>query len=302
MLLGIFVFIFIAWIATGGPARPISFAGPYITPVTDVGERSEGYGSIGDTTIGKFYSDTIYGGNNYLSPNELQGQLNDIKEDAADSTYKNSVQISGGRFGGEDEDDEYVTLTTSGNTSVDITGWVIRSSSKKAVVPQGKLIAWSNGSGALINIVLSPGETAYINTGKSPLNTSFKENACSGYLGARYDFTPSISYNACPSPEDELRTFYTGDANSYVACKTYLENTSGECGDTSGGVAPSSCRLFIAERLNYSGCLIGHQNDTNFILDTWRIYLNERDPLWRGRDATLRLYDSSGNLVDVYEY
>lgn len=37
------IFIFIAWIATGGPSRPISHSGPFITPVTAPGEESQGY-------------------------------------------------------------------------------------------------------------------------------------------------------------------------------------------------------------------------------------------------------------------
>lgn len=37
------VLLYVAWVATGGPSRPISRAGPYITPVTRPGEESQGY-------------------------------------------------------------------------------------------------------------------------------------------------------------------------------------------------------------------------------------------------------------------
>lgn len=37
------VMIYIAWIVTGGPSRPISKTGPYITPITRSGEESQGY-------------------------------------------------------------------------------------------------------------------------------------------------------------------------------------------------------------------------------------------------------------------
>jgi hypothetical protein len=37
------VFLFVAWVATGGPSRPISTAGPFITPVSRPGEESQGY-------------------------------------------------------------------------------------------------------------------------------------------------------------------------------------------------------------------------------------------------------------------
>ena len=35
--------VYLAWVITGGPNRPISKAGPYITPVTRPGEESQGY-------------------------------------------------------------------------------------------------------------------------------------------------------------------------------------------------------------------------------------------------------------------
>lgn len=37
------VFLFVAWVATGGPSRSISQSGPFITPVTRTGEESQGY-------------------------------------------------------------------------------------------------------------------------------------------------------------------------------------------------------------------------------------------------------------------
>ena len=43
LVIACLVMIYVAWIATGGPSRPISKAGPYITPITRTGERSQGY-------------------------------------------------------------------------------------------------------------------------------------------------------------------------------------------------------------------------------------------------------------------
>ena len=37
------IFIFVAWVVTGGPTRAISTAGPFITPITVPGERAQGY-------------------------------------------------------------------------------------------------------------------------------------------------------------------------------------------------------------------------------------------------------------------
>ncbi len=41
ILVGIF---FALWLVGGGPHRAISFSGPYITPITDIGDTQSGYG------------------------------------------------------------------------------------------------------------------------------------------------------------------------------------------------------------------------------------------------------------------
>lgn len=43
LVLACLLMIYVAWVVTGGPTRPISTAGPYITPVTRPGEESQGY-------------------------------------------------------------------------------------------------------------------------------------------------------------------------------------------------------------------------------------------------------------------
>ncbi len=43
LVIACLVMIYVAWIVTGGPTRPISHAGPYITPITRQGEESQGY-------------------------------------------------------------------------------------------------------------------------------------------------------------------------------------------------------------------------------------------------------------------
>ncbi len=37
------IFIYAAWVATGGPSNAMSHAGPWITPVTRSGEQQQGY-------------------------------------------------------------------------------------------------------------------------------------------------------------------------------------------------------------------------------------------------------------------
>jgi hypothetical protein len=43
-IIGFFAFFFLLWLIGGGPHKPISFAGPYITPITDPNSVQTGYG------------------------------------------------------------------------------------------------------------------------------------------------------------------------------------------------------------------------------------------------------------------
>ncbi len=40
----ILIIFFALWVVGGGPSKPISFSGPFITPISDVGETQSGYG------------------------------------------------------------------------------------------------------------------------------------------------------------------------------------------------------------------------------------------------------------------
>jgi|CXWL01.1.fsa_nt_gi hypothetical protein len=305
LILTCFIFLFAAWFYTGGPTRPIARQGPFITPITDVGVESKGYGSSKWESVGSSlknaYSGTFSRG---TSANELQQQLNDLKEDAAYSKYHKNVRLSGGAVSATDPKKEYLTLSISGKEDIDITGWrlVSTSTSERISIPRGVAVANKDGSGTRSTIIVSPGDRVILTSGRSPLSTSFKENSCSGYLANSYTFAPSMSTYRCPDPVDELRTFYTAEANTYVACKSYLENATRCDVEEPPRSISSSCRSFVSQRLSYSGCLAGHRNDSNFDGTTWRVYFEESDELWEKDHARIRLLDTEGKVVDVYTY
>ena len=43
---GILLIIFVTWVATGGPSRPVSWAGPFLTPLGPGQTGGEGYGAL----------------------------------------------------------------------------------------------------------------------------------------------------------------------------------------------------------------------------------------------------------------
>lgn len=305
LLLGIFVFIFIAWVATGGPSRPISFAGPYITPITNVGVRSEGYGTFEYKGLGSSAQSIYNAANNQNSINSIQQSINDAKETTAYSVAHGSVRLRAGNLQGTDAESEYLILSVSGRESVDVTGWTIMSTStdKTVTIPRGRKVPHLDGSGQLENIVLAGGEQIILSTGRSPLGGAFKENKCGGYLASTYNFIPSLNSYQCPDPSNELRTYYTADATGYVACKKYLQNVYG-CTALRNAPdnLPSSCTAFMNNRLTYEGCLLGHVNDTNFDGNTWHVYFEKTKKLWSQNHANIYLLDRAGRVVDVYTY
>lgn len=43
LVIACIIFLYVLWVATGGPQRPISRQGPFITPVQRSGEEQQGY-------------------------------------------------------------------------------------------------------------------------------------------------------------------------------------------------------------------------------------------------------------------
>lgn len=333
-ILGVIVFIFIAWSSTGGPDRPISWSGPFITPVKTAGDEQVGYGSFfnlkqnwrttpsyNDADGSKSSYDSTQGAENTSRELwSLGSLLADLQKDTREaklygeaSPYSGKVRISGSTSGlkSTDADTEYLTISlSSGSEAVTITGWKIVSVRTNAYgyIPQGTAVMKSGRINETAPITLQPGERAIISSGRSPVGVSFRENACSGYLSEYQNFTPKMQ-TSCPRAIDDYERFYTGNEKSELTCKSLIEDVSRcEIPETSGNL-PSACFAFIDTYLNYNGCVATHANDRNFWGKTWRVYLghyernkNERQDLWRSDTDTLKLLDAEGKTVDVLTY
>jgi hypothetical protein len=301
LFVGIIIFLFVLWVYTGGPTKPISFAGPYITPVTNVGGESEGYGAGSS-------------GSNYTTSNSGSfwgswgkgssgGSTTDVPA-ANRSPYAGKITLGGGNPGASDARQEYLTLQSQANTDVSITGWQLVSTKTgaHATIPKGVELA-NYSSSDPSSIVLSSGNLAIVTTGTSPVDDSFRETMCTGYLDSNGRFSPSLS-NRCPSPLDELDRIYGGDARKYDQCSDYISTLS-SCRVPNSNVpsgTSSSCRNFAESNLNYRGCISEHRNDADFRGSTWRIFLEESRELWRRSNETIQLLDANGKVVDQYSY
>jgi hypothetical protein len=303
-VIAIFVFAFILWVSTGGPTKPISFAGPYITPITDVDDVQGGYGEDIDIGTSNENNDS---GSRIWSVKSVVGRFENRLGSGASvgpvSPSADRVRIASGAGGpsGSDAKSEYIVLRATDEGTVDVTGWRIVSekSGASVTIPQAERVA---RSGALVNVVLNEGDEVIVTTGGSPSGTSFRENKCTGYLGSdRY--VPSLSTRSCPAPLDELGDFFPTHAEAYDACREVVRSFA-RC-ETPRDVpseASRECENFIDTRLNYNGCVLGHKNDADFLGHTWRVFLGRKAELWRSDNELLKLLDREGRAVDVYSY
>jgi len=201
---------------------------------------------------------------------------------------------------------EYVTLSVPQNAGVpvDLTDWTFESDAtgKASVIPKGTEIPRSGMINAAQDIVLVPGTRAIILSGRSPIGASFRENKCIGYFSSFQQFFPALPQN-CPRPSDELTAHYIGDYIRDAACIDYTR-TIARCAVT---LTPppnvsSACQYFLITYLNYNGCVTAHQDDSDFMGNTWRIYLGRTTSLWRASHEVVKLIDAQGKTVDAFSY
>lgn len=301
--LGVLVFFFILWYATGGPSKPISFAGPYITPITDVDTVQQGYGeggSFGSAGGGNVWTNIM---NIESSIASLQRRSSDIRAYGEASPYEGQVTVTGtGGVYSEDEDLEYVTLRASGDQAVDITGWrlVSGASGKSARIPEGAALPRSGRVNDTGPIVLAPGEEAIVVTGDSPKGVSFKENMCTGYFAQNQDFYPVLSAQ-CPYAYDEFDRFFTGNELRDDRCYERVRSAQ-TCRTPDDNNVSRACEQLIDDYLTYNGCVNKHRYDSRFPGRTWRVYLERSGELWKSSRDAVKLVDKEGRTVDLYTY
>ena len=312
--IGVFVFIFLIWIATGGPLHPLSFTGPRLSLPGALGggtylQLPRAPFGIGNTYIslpgssggGSAYNSsrssetpvpTFVGGSIFGTPSPYRGLV-------AMGHYVSGAGLT-------DPKNEYIELSVAqdARVPVDLSEWRLASdaSGKAVSIPKGTEIPSAGTINAAQDIVLSPGMRAIIVSGYSPIGASFRENKCIGYFSTFQTFYPTLSQN-CPVPSDELKAFYGAGYLSDSFCIDYVDRLP-RCQVTlsppSG--ASGSCQNFLVKYLNYNGCVDAHKNDADFLGNTWRIYLGRSNPMWRAQHELIKLLDVNGKTVDAFSY
>lgn len=240
------------------------------------------------------------------------------------SEYYSLVDLSTASAKQKDPQKEYITLTNKSKTKeITITGWTlkngkdqrlyqiggggtVRGSSDFVTIPTAvKDVNVITAFNAEVPVTLKPGEKAIILTGAFPqnpvLNTSFKTNMCIGYLAPTNSVYPSVP-KSCPATEA------FGEYSHFEAsCYTYIDKI-GRCvtpkideGQALLALTPS-CRDYIRERYNYTGCVKQFKNTTGFEGKEWRIFLNRPSELWADTREVITLIDNTGKVVDKVSY
>jgi hypothetical protein len=240
----------------------------------------------------------------------LEEEARGVKLRSPQSPYAGKLFLRTGNVSETVPKYEHLLLEASEeNTSgITISGWKIESyvSDEEAIIPKGDRVLEDPYKPIKESIVLLPGETAYLVTGDTFLNISFRENICTGYLDERGTIYPSLG-TSCPAPIDEMEASgEIGRGND--DCYDFVE-TIGVCETPSKKVVDDTprlggtCRDFVLETLNHDDCVRLHKNDPLFTEEGyWLIYLEESTDLWRDEREIIRLLDTEGRVVDVIEY
>lgn len=298
LLFGIFLLFFLVWLAGGGPERPISFAGPFLNPITQTGTTAQPYGSMNayqhlgtGISIGGWGASISTGGG-AGGPAQVSASAGSVSF-ARDPSGAKATRAS----------QEYVTVTASplNQSAVSTAGWrlVSERTGQGAAFPYGAEILRSGRVNELAPITLRPGETAIVISGSSPVGVSFRENLCAGYLEERQDFRPPLPLS-CPTPYQEyLRVEGAPDDEcaAYLRSLPFCSAVPNPSRDVS-----SSCRAFAEGSLSYNSCVDGHSGRQGFHGMTWRVFLGSRDELWRQENETILLQDAQGRTIDSFSY
>src|ERR1700733_15275110 len=172
----VIVIFFLLWVAGGGPTKPISFAGAFITPITNEGQTQTGYGPKLN-----FNTKISAGGASLSATERTSTNIPDTSPYAGDVVLTHLVNGTSGTDPGQ----EYIGLEVSDSDKnpVTITGWQLKSTVTGASATiQNGVQTLSLGTVTLLPITLAPGDDAFLTTGVSPVNVSFEQNTCVNYI------------------------------------------------------------------------------------------------------------------------
>ena len=182
----------------------------------------------------------------------------------------------------------------NGTTTVDVTGWQIKSNRGGEYIPTAVNLYDPSGLTAATDILMQTGQTLNIYSNTSPFN--LRLNKCIGYMQNSNHFNPALPSN-CPYVNQSDISTFTGTCQQYIY-------SLGSCVIPNLNNAPIpqndyACRAYL-ENLNYKGCFSKYADNSDFLSNEWRVWTgsNVLDPI----HDTVLLLDRNGLLVDLRTY
>jgi len=219
------------------------------------------------------------------------------------SPYYGKVDISSVRKG-TSSSKLLITLRPKLSTGeeINLTGWRIEGELGGFDIPLGiEEVPVAVNFTPLDHITIHRGDTVYLSAEKSPFGkkVSFKPNICMGYLKQYYTFPLSVP-SSCPDKptERELRYFRVECQDFILHDINFSSCTVPSHANNAAVATDSECLSYIENHFNYRACSILHKNDSDYLKNTWHVYM-ETD-FTRDRHDTLKLLDKDRRIVDTY--
>ncbi len=214
------------------------------------------------------------------------------------SPYFGKISLSGSPRA-TDISQEQIALTGTAGELIPIGGWTLGSEKRRTSfiipseaheIPNHALYEYKApiAAGAKRKIVIF--------SGKSPSGINFRLNKCIGYLNAYYKFTPVLPATCPRSNQEEVKKL-----SSYCQ-KTIAGISSCKEPNLNDILIDPECRDYMKERFSYSQCVAREYTYFDFLLDEWRVYLNQSAEIWPNEADAIVLRDANGLLVARFQY
>ena len=192
---------------------------------------------------------------------------------------------------------EVITLVNrTEKETIPLSGGSVQSllTERGGTIPSFVSIPTLGGQNTFEPLTLSPGETAYIKSGPSPLGISFQINKCFGYFDLESTLSPRPK-TSCPDLLPKYKELYGEPAGGCADLLRTLPRCTIPPASSLAKVEDSRCRQFIQEVSTYDGCVDVFRNDSDFLLPRYYLYLGSRTKLWNMRSDSLIIRDASFN-------
>lgn len=336
----VLVAMFIVWLVKGGPNQ--DSGGPFLDAPWPLGSgQTYGSLAERILPFTAQNQQSLFGAGATKSSNQTASLPSTTKESSTlsqRSPYYGLVTISRGNAASEQSSNrEYIVLQVAKKLpqAINLTAWVLRNGSDKRLyyqsgrpvqiagrsvaLPTGVLVWRPKVANVAGPIMVYGGEKIYVISGFGPqidpylIRQSFRVNKCSGYISANSHarFYPSLK-TACPTYRDEPALQQLPED-----CYTVIKKIS-RCQEPDFQeercrldekfmnqaicLVPEHCRTLAKKYFSYQSCVSHHQQDADFLLPEWRVYLGQVWEMWSKERETISLLDETGRLVAELTY